>query len=573
MMSSLHCYIATSECCSKFEIMQNLVLLAFFFFFFFFFFLLLLLLLSVLSLLLFCYSLFFIVLSSLAAPSLFSLIGPNGPVSAPVGSSVTLPCALSPSFSAVPLQVRWYRPNAFGTPVLLYEEHQVQTKPVDPLYQGRASLVGDLEKGEVSLRLTNLTLSDRGQYVCFAKSTKWYSDLYISLTVKVIGSVPVIWYVDGGRGQVNVTCESEGWFPEPTLTWRDRRGTEISSNSSDVCLFTDEEGLMGVGSWLLFSPLQSEWLSCSVGLSDQETTESRVVIHTRTTPPSVCTNGQTFSTIGHYQVCFSSKQQELNRYYNTCITPFSVKHAPESSCLDNSDVLTYISDKQTHLFFLDAAEQQAQTTDSVTTMEIVVTTIAVNLDVDVETVPPFLKVQDNYTSVYCPNSQKASLTEKKIFHADPLKASITDTALPHALCNKCFSSGKHYWEVQVGKDSKQSWYVGVCTKDAVQTDSVSLHPENGFWVLHYERGTGLFANTQPPTKVPVRELFKTVGVFLNCDEHTLTFYNADKNVCLCHFYVAPNVAFIPLISPGVREQKEIKLCHRQTIRTLGHLLS
>ncbi|XP_063072775.1 butyrophilin subfamily 1 member A1-like [Engraulis encrasicolus] len=220
-----------------------------------------------------------------SSPEVFNLIGQNGPVTAPIGSSVTLPCALSPSFSAVPLQVRWHRPGSFQKPFLMYDDTQIQPDTANPQYQGRASLVGDLNKGEVSLKLTNITLADRGQYVCHVKSRIWYTDLDISLMVKVVGSVPVVWSFDMGSGQVNVTCESEGWSPQPTLIWRDSRGTHISSNSSNVNFFSDEDGLVSVRSWLLFSPSHSEWLSCSVGLSDQETTQSRVAL--RTTAGSV----------------------------------------------------------------------------------------------------------------------------------------------------------------------------------------------------------------------------------------------------------------------------------------------
>ncbi|KAL7856333.1 hypothetical protein AOLI_G00199370 [Acnodon oligacanthus] len=42
-------------------------------------------------------------------------------------------------------------------------------------------------------------------------------------------------------------------------------------------LGTDSEGLVSVSSWLLFSPSESEWISCSVGLSDQEMREGRVL--------------------------------------------------------------------------------------------------------------------------------------------------------------------------------------------------------------------------------------------------------------------------------------------------------
>lgn len=43
----------------------------------------------------------------------------------------------------------------------------------------------------------------------------------------VLGSIPVLSYTDTVEGQVNVTCMSDGWSPQPTLSWRDRHGEEI----------------------------------------------------------------------------------------------------------------------------------------------------------------------------------------------------------------------------------------------------------------------------------------------------------------------------------------------------------
>lgn len=46
-----------------------------------------------------------------------------------------------------------------------------------------------------------------------------------------VGSSPVLSVADGGTGQVNVTCESDGWSPQPTLTWRNRNNSDISNKS------------------------------------------------------------------------------------------------------------------------------------------------------------------------------------------------------------------------------------------------------------------------------------------------------------------------------------------------------
>ncbi|XP_030643718.1 putative selection and upkeep of intraepithelial T-cells protein 1 homolog [Chanos chanos] len=209
-------------------------------------------------------------------PETFSVLVPDGPVSAKLGSSVVLPCSLSPSFSAVELEVRWHRPNEFNTPILLYKDQKIQESPVDPQYRDRVSLIGSLEEGNVSLKLENITLSDRGDYECYVSSGTWYDRGRAMLTVNVLGSVPVLSYTETGGGYLNVTCVSDGWSPQPTVTWRDRDGNEIKKNSN-VMYEKDSDDLVSVSSWLLFSPSESEWISCSVSLSDQEERESRVM--------------------------------------------------------------------------------------------------------------------------------------------------------------------------------------------------------------------------------------------------------------------------------------------------------
>ncbi|XP_072526902.1 uncharacterized protein [Salminus brasiliensis] len=205
----------------------------------------------------------------------FSLVVPDGSLSAQLGSSVVLPCALSPSLDSKDYEIRWYRPNNEDNPVLLYKDLQVQENAGHPQYRGRVSLVGDLLKGNVSLKLENLTLADRGEYVCFVSSYKWYEKKSDFLTIPVVGSPPLLTLGDVGD-QVNITCESGGWSPNTTLIWKGKRGRELRNSVDHYTV--DSEGLVSVSSWLMFSPTGSEWISCSVGLSDQEMREGRVLL-------------------------------------------------------------------------------------------------------------------------------------------------------------------------------------------------------------------------------------------------------------------------------------------------------
>ncbi|KAI4890989.1 hypothetical protein NFI96_031384, partial [Prochilodus magdalenae] len=152
----------------------------------------------------------------------FSLRVPGG-ISARKGSSVVLPCGLSTTLDIKSYEVRWHRPEEQENPVLLYNDQKVQENTGDPRYRGRVSLIGDLGKGNVSLKLVNLTLADRGEYMCLVKSSKWYDRATVNLNITVIGSPLLLSFAEAGD-QVNATCASGGWLPKPTLTWRDKAG-------------------------------------------------------------------------------------------------------------------------------------------------------------------------------------------------------------------------------------------------------------------------------------------------------------------------------------------------------------
>ncbi|KAL2098039.1 hypothetical protein ACEWY4_007246 [Coilia grayii] len=207
-------------------------------------------------------------------PDTFTVSGPDGPLSVWMGSSVILPCSVSPAFTDS-LELRWHRPEKFKTPVLLYEKQQTQEQPADPQYRGRVSLTGELEKGNVSLKVENVTMADSGEYICFVAGKMWYEQARVYIIVKATGTHPVLSVADGGSGQVNVSCVSDGWFPKPTLTWRQQGGTEISQ-SFDTTI--DAQGLVSVTSQLLLPLSKLEWLSCSVGLPGQEKKESRLFL-------------------------------------------------------------------------------------------------------------------------------------------------------------------------------------------------------------------------------------------------------------------------------------------------------
>ena len=52
---------------------------------------------------------------------------------------------------------------------------------------------------------------------------------------------------------------------------------------------------------------------------------------------------------------------------------------------------------------------------------------------------------------------------------------------PCVLGHRSFSSGRHYWEVEVG--DRTYWELGVCEENVDRTWGIAESPQNGFWAV------------------------------------------------------------------------------------------
>ncbi|XP_036392680.1 butyrophilin subfamily 3 member A1 isoform X1 [Megalops cyprinoides] len=88
-----------------------------------------------------------------------------------------------------------------------------------------------------------------------------------------------------------------------------------------------------------------------------------------------------------------------------------------------------------------------------------------------------------------------------------------------------FTSGRHYWEVEVGE---RDWRLGVAKESALRKGYKSLNTQTGYLTLRLERGTELKALTVPFTPLPQALIPRKVGVYLDYEEGQLSFYNVEK---------------------------------------------
>uniref|UniRef100_A0A8C6P1X5 Uncharacterized protein n=1 Tax=Nothobranchius furzeri TaxID=105023 RepID=A0A8C6P1X5_NOTFU len=178
--------------------------------------------------------------------------------------TATLPCWLRPPQSAENLEVRWYRGSEnFDNTVMT---HKAKSGSQSASYVGRVSFglkdaaSGGLKAGDVSLKLVNVTIQDAGVYTCFVSSSEDYGSSTVALSVTETGSPPLLTAVWKEANMVEVSCESEGWYPQPELLWSHKNKALTSSN---VKYDRDSTGLYSVHSWVLVS--SSSEISCSVG--------------------------------------------------------------------------------------------------------------------------------------------------------------------------------------------------------------------------------------------------------------------------------------------------------------------
>ncbi|XP_053118611.1 erythroid membrane-associated protein-like isoform X1 [Hemicordylus capensis] len=111
------------------------------------------------------------------------------------------------------------------------------------------------------------------------------------------------------------------------------------------------------------------------------------------------------------------------------------------------------------------------------------------------------------------------------YQAQPLSVSPNPKrfdGIVSVLGSQGFSSGQHYWEVDVS--SSTDWDLGVVRESIQRKGDISLSPKEGFWLLGFD-GKDYWARTDPWTRVTVKKKPSKIGVYLSFPEKELTFFN------------------------------------------------
>ncbi|KAL1278845.1 hypothetical protein QQF64_025518 [Cirrhinus molitorella] len=109
--------------------------------------------------------------------------GPSGPLVAPLGSSVVLPCYVDELLLMEGLEVEWKRTDS-ETLVHLYQDGKSQAEKQQQDYHDRAHFFTDqIQRGNFSLHLDNLTAEDEGRYTCKVYSQQASGETVVEIKV------------------------------------------------------------------------------------------------------------------------------------------------------------------------------------------------------------------------------------------------------------------------------------------------------------------------------------------------------------------------------------------------------
>ncbi|XP_065271854.1 butyrophilin subfamily 1 member A1-like [Emys orbicularis] len=399
----------------------------------------------------------------------FTVIGPDQPVTAIVGEDIVLPCHLSPPMSAENMEVRWSRSD-YSSFVHRYRDGKDQTEYQLPEYSGRTEFLKDgIRNGSVALRLHNIRPTDEGRYTCYFESTSFYKDALLELKVAALGAAPLIsveGYQDGG---IRVVCRSAGWYPEPEVFWRGLTGQHVPLLSERK--FQGANGLFETETSIIITETSNQNISCSIRstLLKQEK-ESRIYVA---------------------ELFFPTKSPWI-----------------AILCMILVIQVFFIG---LLIYLLKTKEKKAaerRWRDCLTEAETVI--------LDPDSANPYLILSKDRKRVRLEGTDEKLLANHEGFCYSPC-----------VLASEGFTSGRHYWGVEVG--SKGGWAVGVARESVRRKEGVViLNPEEGIWAVERQWWGEFWALTSPTTLLSLSRKPEKIRVSLDYEEGLVEFFDADN---------------------------------------------
>ncbi|XP_013365586.1 PREDICTED: butyrophilin subfamily 1 member A1-like [Chinchilla lanigera] len=455
----------------------------------------------------------------------FQVKGPRSPVTAQVREEAVLPCHLSPPTDAQNMEIRWYRDHQSAL-VHEYRDSQDHTEQQSLQYQGRTELLREnITQGQVALRIHPVLPADEGQYSCvFVRSTQ-LSQAQFELRVAASGAPPHIHIQPAYTGSIKMTCSSSGWYPDPELQWRDPRGRPLSPGS--VRNSVQDDGLIHVESSVTVEESSRADVSCSIRNAVlREEKESRLSVAKALFPRVSAWTVALAVLLAFSLIIAGFLLLRSRRAHEGILERITKEH---ERIAEERDKITR-EDEKIAKEHERIAKQRSEITAGVREQEKrfvkqclkIAQRFAEDIVLDKDTAHPKLFVSEGGKRVECLSKEQAVPESPGRF-----------TSLRAVLGRNSFSSGSHYWEVDVGES--KFWIMGLCS-DSVNREIFikDMNSENGFRtigrIMDY-----YWAYSLPHYKFKVVAPPLVVGIFLEYEQGLISFYDV-KQFAILHIF-------------------------------------
>ncbi|XP_010851821.1 PREDICTED: E3 ubiquitin-protein ligase TRIM21, partial [Bison bison bison] len=170
-------------------------------------------------------------------------------------------------------------------------------------------------------------------------------------------------------------------------------------------------------------------------------------------------------------------------------------------------------------------------------------TCGVHITLDPQTANPWLILSENRRQVRLANTRQEVPENEERFDSYPM-----------VLGAQRFDSGKVYWEVDV--TGKEAWDLGVCRDNVRRKGQFLLNSDTGFWIIWLWNKQKYEAGTCPQTPLHLQVPPNRIGIFLDYEASTVSFYNITDHASL--IYTFSECAFAgplrPFFNPGFNDR-------------------
>ncbi|XP_076994385.1 butyrophilin-like protein 9 isoform X2 [Tamandua tetradactyla] len=418
------------------------------------------------------------------------VVGPGEPILALVGEEVEFPCHLSPYVDAEHMEIRWFRSQASDV-VHLYQEGRELLHLQMAEFQNRTRLIRDeIGDGSVILQLHSIVPSDEGLYGCSFLSSNFSGEAVWQLEVAGLGSDPHISLEDFKEGGIQLRCSSGGWYPRPRTQWRDQQGRCLPPEFEAIV--QDRQGLFSLQTSVVVHSGAHSNVSCSIQnpfLAQKK--EFVLQIADVFLPGNSPWKGAFLGTLGVLPVLLGLLAAVAWHFFRR------QRRAQGKLTAELGKLQTELDWRR--------AEGQAEWRAA--------QQYAADVTLDVDSAHPSLEISADRRSVWSGDAARGAAAD------DPGRFSEQTCVLGR----ERFSTGRHYWEVHVGRRSR--WFLGACLATVARAGPARLSPASGYWVMGLWNDREYFVLDPHRVALTLRVPPRCVGVFLDLEAGRLSFFN------------------------------------------------